>query len=724
MERRLAAILVADVAGYSRLMGEDEAGTLARLKLCRREVIDPAIASYHGRVIKLMGDGALIEFASVVDAVECAATIQRAMTVHDRATADTSRIQLRIGINLGDIIAEGDDIYGDGVNIAARLEAMAEPGGICVSGTAFDHAVHKAGVGFDSLGELRLKNIADPVRAYRVVLDPTAAGKVRTPPRRTNLRWALVALAGVLLIAGLAAVVLWRVPPSNARPSIAVLPFANSSADPREAYFADGITEDLITDLAKLSAIDVISRNSVFKYKERRADPREVAKELDVRYVVEGSVRRAGDEIRINAALIDTETGDTPWAERYDRKAADVFAIEDEVVSSIVKALGITPTVMETGMLTRLPTANLEAYDYFLRGEQAARGGQRPQLRRALDLYSKAVALDPAFAEAYAADARTAVFVWRNAYDDVLPTPVSKKRAYEMAGRALELNPRLSQPYATLATLQAVDGQYDQAQVSARRAVELGPNSVDAHIALGFVLASAGRHAEAAAAIATAQRIDPDLSTTDRQVAGLVLILNGNLPEAIATLEHARGETQGVDDLNILLAMAYVEAGRMDDAGKEVAEALRLNPALNVEFHRLNFAYFRDSRDLETILGALRKAGFPQWPFGFQGDERDRLSGEDISRLVFGRTLQGKVHSGSPAIMQIDQEGNLVFRTASLLVSGKALVDRGRLCAQNNSLVKLGRTDCGPIYRRGMAGDGLAYAYVNATNVFYFSPIE
>ena len=723
MERRLAAILVADVVGYSRLMGEDEAGTLARLKECRREVIDPTIAEYHGRVIKLMGDGALVEFASVVDAVQCAASIQRALAAHGE---EAHRIQLRIGVNLGDVIVEGDDLYGDGVNIAARLEATAEPGGICVSGTAYDHALHKVDVGFESLGELALKNIADPVRAYRVLLDPAAAKKkVPTRPRKSKARFAVMGVAGLLLVAAaIAAVFFWRAPTTSARPSVAVLPFTNSSEDPKEAYFADGITEDLITDLAKLAALDVISRNSVFKYKGRAADPRDVGRDLGVGYVVDGSVRRSGDQIRINAQLIDTATGATRWAERFDRDAADVFAIEDEVIGGIVKALGITPTAMETGMLTRLPTANLEAYDYFLRGEQAARSGERPQLRRALDLYGKAVALDPAFAEAYAADARTAVFVWRNTYDDVLPTPVAKKRAYEMAGRALELNPRLSQPYATLAALQSVDGQYDQALVSARRAVELGPNSVDAHIALGLVLTSAGRHAEAAAAIATAQRIDPDLSTTDRQVAGLVLILNGNLPEAIATLEHARSETQGVDDLHILLAMAYAEAGRIDDARKEVAEALRLNPSLNVEFQRLSFAYFRDNRDLETILGALRKAGFPQWPFGFQGDERDRLSGEDIVKLVFGRTLQGKVYSGSPAIMQIDRDGNMVFRTASLLVSGKALVDRGRLCAQSNSLVTLGRTDCGPLYRRGMAGDGLAYVYVNATNVFYFSPIE
>ena len=318
MERRLAAILVADVVGYSRMMGEDEAGTLARLKDCRREVIDPAIAQYHGRVIKLMGDGALIEFASVVDAVQCAAAIQRSLAANGGATADPRRIQLRIGVNLGDVIVEGDDLYGDGVNIAARLEATADPGGICVSGTAYDHALHKVDVAFESLGELALKNIADPVRAYRVLFDPAAARK-KAParPRRSKVRFAVVGAAALLLVAAIAAVFFWRAPTTPARPSVAVLPFANSSEDPKEAYFADGITEDLITDLAKMSSLDVISRNSVFKYKGQPAVPREVARELNVRYVVEGSVRRSGEQIRINAQLIDTATGATRWAERF-----------------------------------------------------------------------------------------------------------------------------------------------------------------------------------------------------------------------------------------------------------------------------------------------------------------------------------------------------------------------------------------------------------------------
>ncbi len=357
-------------------MGEDEAGTLALLKNCRRDVIDPAIEKFHGRIIKLMGDGALIEFASVVDAVECAATIQRALAAPDPETAEARRIQLRIGINLGDIIVEGDDIYGDGVNIAARLEAMAEAGGICVSGTAFDHAAHKAGVGFESLGELHLKNIADPVRAYRVVLDPAAAGRIVAKRRRVLLPLAMAGLAGLVLVAAfLAAMLFWRGPVTAQRPSVAVLPFANLSAGAADTYFADGITEDIITELAKLSAVDVISRNSVFKYRDQPAAPKDVARDLGVSYIVEGSVRRTGDQVRINAQLIDAASGGLLWAEKYDRKAADVFAIQDEAVSAIIAALGIKPTAAEAEVLARLPTSNLEAYDYY--SARRAGGAQR-----------------------------------------------------------------------------------------------------------------------------------------------------------------------------------------------------------------------------------------------------------------------------------------------------------------------------------------------------------
>ena len=578
MERRLSAILSADVFGYSRLMGEEEVGTLARLKACRRELVDPAIEEFHGRIVKLMGDGALVEFASVVDAVQCAAAIQRRMADHDQGVPEAQRIQFRIGVNLGDVIVDEGDIYGDGVNVAARLEALAEPGGVCVSGTAFDHVANKADVGFTSLGEKRLKNIADPVRVYRILLDPSKAGKKAGRSYWPGTRTLILAGIGALIAALGAFAFEWQKPLTPQRPSVAVLPFANLSGDPSQDYFADGISDALITDLAKLSGLDVVAHNSVSAYKGRPVVLADVARNLGVRYVVEGSVQRAGEQTRINAQLVDTTTGDHLWADRFDRRAAEIFAVQDEMSRDIVKALGMTPTASETQRIARPPTANLEAYDYYLRGEQAARTGRASALREALDFYARAVALDPDFAEAFAADARAAVNIWRNNYDTVLQSALARKRAYENAGRALQLNPDLSLPYAMLAILQVVDERYEEAIESAKRAVALGPGDVEAHVALGYVYLVAGQFAEAAAAIDTALKLDPNLSPADRVVAGLVFFFNGENDRAIAILERARADAPGAVNILVALAAAYARAGRISDARAAVAEGIRTPP--------------------------------------------------------------------------------------------------------------------------------------------------
>ncbi len=727
MERRLTAILAADVVGYSRLMGEDEAGTLERLKTCRRELVDPAIEEFRGRIVKLMGDGALVEFASIVDAVQCAATIQRRMLGRDQGAPEARRFLFRIGVNLGDVIVDGNDIYGDGVNVAARLEGLAEPGGVCISGTAFDHVANKAGVGFASLGEQRLKNIADPVRVYRVLLNPDQAGNIAGrsywPGARTMFLAMIVTGIGALLAALVAMVFELPKPPAPQRPSVAVLPFANLSGDPSQDYFADGITDALITDLAKLSGLDVIARNAVFAFKGRPVVLADVARDLGVRYVVEGSVQRAGDQTRISAQLIDAATGDHLWADRFDRGAAEVFAVQDEISRDVVKSLGIKPTAVETERMARPPTANLEAYDYYLRGEQAARTGRPPALREALNFYAKAVALDPSFALAYAADARTAVYIWRNSYDDVLQSPLARKRAYENAGRALQLNPDLSLPYAILAILQVVDQRYDEAIESAKRAVALGPGDVEAHIALGYVYLFAGKFADSTAAIETALRLDPNLSPIDRLVAGLVFFFGGDNDRAIAALERARDDAPGVSPILISLAAAYARAGRLAGARAAVAEGIRFPPNYSsLSAIRINWAHFRNAKDLTFLVEALRDAGLPEWPFSFSADEHDRLNGDAIARLVLGHTLQGRVEPGLPALMQIGQDGTAAFRTSRQFFTETVFVNRDDLCEKSESM--FGRADCGPVYKRGSAGDEPSYAYVNSGKVFYFSPAK
>ncbi|MER8830073.1 tetratricopeptide repeat protein [Mesorhizobium sp. M0938] len=730
MERRLTAILAADVVGYSRLMGEDEVGTLEGLKSCRRELIDPEIKKHHGRMIKLMGDGALVEFASVVDAVQCAAEIQRRMADRNKGTAEARQIRFRIGVNLGDIIVEGDDIYGDGVNIAARLQAIAEPGGICISGTAFDHAAHKVDVGFAGLGEQRLKNIADPIRVYRVLLDPGQSGKIVAAPHRPG-SWIMIlaGIATVLLIALVVGIFAWQRPSALQRPSIAVLPFTNLSGDSGQDYFADGITEDLITDLAKLSGLDVIARNSVFAYKGKPLVLADVGRDLGVRFVVDGSVRRTGDQIRLNAQLIDIATGDNLWANRFNRGIADVFAVQDEMSREIAKALGVQASAAESERMARPPTANLEAYDTYLRAEREARTGRGDGLREALALYEKAQKLDPTFAEAFAADARLSVYLWRTASDDIIQSALARKRAYEKASRALELDSKFSSPYAVLGMMQVMDRRYEDAVTSAERAVALGSGDAATQIAVSYIQLLAGNHNKAALAVETALKLDPNLAPIDREVVGVVLLLLGDTRKAVETLERARDDAPEAGSLRILLAAAYARAGRLEDAKAAIADGLRLVARTeslarlrSLEAFRNHYAHLRNAEDLAPIIDALRQAGLPKWPFGFTADEQDRLNGAEIASLVVGKTLKGNLEpDGFPAIMQIEQDGTAVFRTMTRMITVRVYVDRDLLCEQSENM--FGRPICGPVYRRrDAAGNG--YSYVNVGMVFHFVTVN
>jgi adenylate cyclase len=731
VDRRLTAILAADVVGYSRLVQRDEQGTLDRLKAHRKELVEPVLTEHGGRIVKLMGDGILCEFPSAVHAVSCAVALQRGMAEREAAVLQAERIRFRIGINVGDVVHEGGDIFGDGVNVAARLEALAEPGGVLLARNVHNQIKDKLAIRFEPAGRHRVKNIAEPIEVWRVAPGEAAARASGNKSRRLRPAAALAFL--LLLVAGAAG---WwwydlrgldeaGAPSLAGKPSVAVLPFDNLGGQAEDAYFADGMTEDLITDLAKVSSLVVIARNSVFAYKGRSVPVHEVARDLGVRYVVEGSVRRAGEQIRINAQLIDTTTGGHLWADRFDRSVTDVFAVQDEVISRIVEALAVKMTPVEQARLARPPTANLEAYDFYLRAEQSAKTGLSPKLREALSLYEKATALDPAFADAFAAEARTAAYVWRILADEVLPLPVARKLAYEKAGRALELRPDAALPYAVLAVLQVVDRQYDESIVSARRAVALGPGDAQAQAALSLVLTFAGSHAEAVAVTEQSLRLDPNPPTSDRLVAGMAFSLHGDHTRAIDVLEHARVVAPGVEDIHALLAMAYARGGRLDDARSAAAEALRLTPSLNVGIYRTSYAHFRSDQDLASVLDAMREAGLPEWPFGFRGDERDRLNGTEIGSLAFGRTWQGRFEGTGPALMQIGRDGKTAIRTSREILTGIAFVDGDMLCEQSVSIF-FGRVYCGPIYRRPGRQDAneTSYTYVNFANVFHFSPVE
>src|SRR5213595_1171482 len=443
MERRLTAILAADVVGYSRLMAIDEAGTLAALKSLRKNLVDPKISEHNGRIFKLTGDGMLIEFPSVVSAVACAVDIQSAMRTRN-ATEPAGRIEFRIGINLGDIIVEDGDIFGDGVNVAARLESIAPIGGIAVSQSVRDHVGKRLDLAFEDMGERRLKNIEAPIRVYSIsVARPSSDG---------------AASAG------------------QERPSIAVLPFVNMSGDPEQEYFSDGITEDIITDLSKVSGLFVVARNTAFTYKGKHVDVPEAAKRLGVNFILEGSVRKAGARVRVTGQLINGKDGGHVWADRFDRDLTDIFAIQDEITHAIVEQLKVKLLPQEKKSIGQAPTGNVEAYTYYLRGRQFLHRHSKSYYQLARRMFAKAVELDPAYARAYAgiADCDSFLFLHYSA-------PVEIKGILETSAKALALDDQLAEAHASRGLALLIEKRFEESTAEFEKAIMLDPNSFEAH---------------------------------------------------------------------------------------------------------------------------------------------------------------------------------------------------------------------------------------------------
>jgi TolB-like protein/class 3 adenylate cyclase len=526
MARRLAAILAADVVGYSRLMAADEAGTHARLKALRQDFIEPKIAEHHGRVAKLMGDGALVEFASVVDALECAAAIQKGVAERQVALPEDRRITFRIGINIGDVIIEGGDIYGDGVNVAARLEALAEPGEICVSRTVYNHAKAKVGFGFEPMGEHRVKNIPEPITVYRVVAEPGPVAKVlgmKPAGFRTWRSAALAAAALVLLIAAGSAGLWLRsqdsaplAPQQAANPvttseagavarqepldkyRIAVLPFVNMSADAENEYFSDGITEELISKLSRLHDLTVIARTSIMQYKGTGKGIAEIGRELQAGTILEGSVRKSGDRLRITAQLVDVASQGHLWSQDYDRQLDDVFAIQSDVAQQVAHALQIALKPAEQRQIEKAGTDDPEAYKDYLQGLYHYNTWSKEGLEKSIEYFEQAIARDPNFAKAYAAMAFSYDLLGEYGY---LPPGEAFPKVKDAAHRALEVDATTAEAYTALA---AAAGYYDydwaRADEGYRRALELNANSATTHDWYGVIyLGPMGRHEEAIA---------------------------------------------------------------------------------------------------------------------------------------------------------------------------------------------------------------------------------
>jgi adenylate cyclase len=638
--RRLAAILAADVAGYSRLMGADEEGTHERLKVHLAELVYPKIEGHRGRIVKNTGDGLLAEFPSVVDAVRCAVEIQRGMIDREREVSDEGQIRFRIGINLGDIIAEGGDIFGDGVNVAARLEALAEPGGICVSGVVRDQIRGKLPYPFEDRGEQSVKNIARPVRIYALrpeaVADlPVAGVPIAVPRHRRSAVAAIGAATTAVLVIAVTAWWLWPTMRSSPTPpaavataamsiaqplvaprlSIVVLPFTNLSDDKEQQYFADGITEDLTTDLSRLAHMLVISRNTAFTYRNKPIDAKQIGRELGVRYVLEGSVRRSGNQLRVNTQLIDAETDAHLWAERFDRDTGDLFALQNEITGRIANTLNLELLGAEVAQ----PTEHPDALDYILRGRAVgSKPPSRDKYAEQISLFERALALDPRSPEA---QSWLAIALGNRALDAMADTAEADiARAEDLAGQALAAQPSSPLAHGAKAGVLRWRGRCDEAITELETVIAFNRNAVGAIFSLGRCKLLTGSIDETISLVEQAIRLsprDPYIAVYYWQI-GVVHLLQSHVDDAIAWLEKARSANPSHPAPHAYLASAYALKGETERPAAELAEARRLvggDPYSSIA--RLEAAsYFGVPRIRAlyeaTYFAGLRKAGMPE----------------------------------------------------------------------------------------------------------------
>jgi adenylate cyclase len=608
VERKLAAILCADVYGYSRLMGEDEEATLRTLT-SHRTLIDSQIEQHHGRFVNSAGDSVLAEFASVVEAVNCAVEIQTGLRVENASLAPERRMEFRIGVNLGDVMVEGEQIYGDGVNVAARLESLAEPGGICISDTAHAQVKNKLAFNYEDRGAQSVKNIAEPVRVYRVLLNGSVAVPQRTPwippqyRRRGGLSFAglTIIVMTVLLVQHLSL----KPPRSSASippqekpvlplpsiPSIAVLPFTNLSGDPQQEYFSDGISDQLINGLSHIPGLFVIARNSSFAYKGKPTKEQEIGKELGVKYVLEGSVLRSLGGVRIGVELVDAGSGTEKWTAHYDQPLRDIFAVQDKIVSKVVTTLGLLFRLDEMKLPhwgNAQPPENLEAYDDYLRAVEIWSLGTKDDSQKARQLFEKAIELDPKYAEAYA------YLGWVHlmaAWNQWSANPLADlAQSSELARKALVLEDTNSSALALLSEGDWMQMRFDEAVVDGKRAVTINPNYALGFMALSDALVNDLKSEEALRAAEKAMRLDPNSADAYAYAAGNAYIQLGRYEAAVEILKRTVAAHPNLLVAHIAMVIVYGELGRENDARSEAAEILRISP----KFSRASLQGFKN----------------------------------------------------------------------------------------------------------------------------------
>jgi adenylate cyclase len=623
-KRKLAAILSADVIGYSRLMRDNEEATVRDIA-AHRVLISEIMQQYHGRVVDSPGDNILAEFASVVDAVNGAIKIQAEIKKSNADTPADRRMEFRIGINLGDLIEEEDRIYGDGVNIAARVEGLASAGGIAISETVFEHIKDKLSLGYHYLGEQTVKNIPEPVRVYRLLTEPGDAGKlIGVAKKAPKGRWLEVAAVIFFVVIGLIiyqfymrrpaiepAAVEKMAYPLPDKPSIAVLPFDNMSGDPEQEYISDGFTEQIIASLSMVPEVFVIARNSTFTYKDRAVKVQQVAEDLGVQYILEGSIQKEGQRVRITAQLIDAISGRHLWAERYDRELKDIFALQDEITLRIITELRVKLTAGEQARLLYKGTENLQAYLKYLQALEYFRLQTKENNALARRLFEEAIAIDPKFPQAYTLLGAT---YWMDLYLDPSKSPkLLLKKAFELNEKAIALNDSLPTSHSHMGWLYALAGKHDDAIAECEKAIFLDPNSSDAHLWMGYALRYAGRHEEAVRSSEHALRLNPIPPNTYYRSLGLTYIFVGRYEEAIEVFNKAIGQSPNDLLTHFSLACVYSLAGRNEDAQAEAEKVLQINPNFSLEQFAKRFTY-KNKADKELIVGAASKAGLPHTP--------------------------------------------------------------------------------------------------------------
>ena len=623
-KRKLAAVLSAGAEGFGRLMGEDEAGTLQTLK-GHHQVMRSLVEKHQGRVVDTRGDNLLAEFASVVGALECAVETQKELKGRNEELPKERRMPFRIGIHLGDVIEEEGKIYGDGVNVAALLDSFADGGGICVSRSVHDQVKNKLDVGYQDLGQRGAENIPETVRVYRVVLEPDPKWKmiVKFWSRMKQWQKVTLTLAVALLQVGGGLVVkkyldrppsppvstasVQKVPlPIPDKPSIAVLPFENMTGDPKQEYFTDGFSEQIITSLSKIPALFVISRNSTFSYKGKPVKVQQVSEELGVRYVLEGSIQKSGNRIRINVQLIDAISGQHVWAQSYDRDLKDIFGLQDEVILKITSAMSVNLTAGEQARAWAEGTKSLEAYLKLMQSREYIRKGNRETVAQARRLAEETISLDPKYADAYA------VLGWTHAMEVFIGTSRSPKdsmaKATELIQKALAMNGSLAEARSRLGVLYTWSGRYDEGIAEAERGVELDPNSGQANFNLMLALKWAGKPKEAIPVLQKALRLEPIPPDSYVQQLALVYFQAGDCKEAIAACD--KGLKRDPEHLvsHIIMAAVYGSCGKEKEAMKEGTEVLRISPKFTVESYMRNIPY-KNPSDRDRVAQGLRKAG-------------------------------------------------------------------------------------------------------------------